>query len=168
MDRFYTTSMNAEINHGKEEYSTATGIYAIFIMRESGCPFFYRIVKSRRLKTDPSILCGLFTALNMFVKQVTSGDNIERLDAGHWRFTFQPLQFALIVLCSSKDCNPLVLRHLIEDVKRLLMTDYKNKLQGTEPITVCDNSDFGEQIEKILSRYMTNKRVESLLPKVVG
>lgn len=153
MARFYTTSINPGINQEKEDLSISTGIYAIFIMRESGCPLFYRIIKSHSMKTDPSILCGLFTALNMFVSQVTSGDCIERLDAGRWRFTFQPLPYALIVLCSAKDCNPLLLKYLTKQVKKLLLTDYKAKLQGTQPITVCDNSDLGERIEKILTGF---------------
>jgi hypothetical protein len=122
-------------------------------MRESGCPLFYRIFESRKMKTDPSILCGLFTALNLFVNQVTSGDSIERLDAGRWRFTFQTVPFGLIVLCSAKDCNPLLLKYITKHITKLLLTDYMAKLQDTRPTSVCDTSDMWERIEHILSRF---------------
>ncbi len=168
MARFYTTSPNPAVDKEKEEYRKSTGIHAIFVMRESGCPLFYRIIKPHSMKTDPSILCGLFTALNMFVRQVTSGDCIERLDAGRWRFTFQSLPNALIVLCSAKDCNPLLLEYLVKQVTKFLLTESRTRLQSKEPVTVCDNSIFWERIEEILAKFSASKRVESLLPKVVG
>jgi hypothetical protein len=120
------------------------------------------------MKTDPSILCGLFSALNMFVSQVTSGESIERLDAGRWRFTFQSLPSALIVLCSAKDCDPALLRYIIKHVTKLLLTDYKARLKDVHPITICDNSGLGRSIEQILLDFKINKHEESLLPKVVG
>ena len=151
--RLLINSLNPSIDQEKDSQGISTGIYAIFIMRESGCPLFYRMFEPLSMKTDPSILCGLFTALNMFVSHVTSGDSIERLDAGRWRFTFQSLPFALIVLCSSIDYNPVLLKHITKHVAKLLLTDHKAKLQDTSPITVCDNSGLWKRIEQILTRF---------------
>lgn len=168
MARFHTTSLNPSIDQEKDNCAISTDIYAIFIMRESGCPLFYRIFKSHSMKTDPSILCGLFSALNMFVSQVTSGDSIERLDSGRWQFTFQSLPYALIVLCSAKNCNPILIKYITKHVTKLLLTDYKDRLQDTRPITICDNSGFWKRIDQILLDFQVSKREESPLPKVVG
>ncbi|MFX1474861.1 MAG: hypothetical protein ACFFCO_05185 [Promethearchaeota archaeon] len=168
MARFRTTSLDSSMGQEKDNRYLSTDIYAIFIMRESGCPLFYRTFKPHSMKTDPSILCGLFSALNMFVSQVTSGESIERLDAGRWQFTFQSLPRALIVLCSAKHCNPVLLNYMTKQITKLLLTDFKDRLQDTRPITVCDNSGFWKRIEQILLDFQVSKREESLLPKVVG
>jgi hypothetical protein len=135
------------------------GIYSIFILRESGCPFFYRIYDSRGAESDPAILSGFFTALSLFAREVTSGQ-LETMTAGPCRYTFQDLRRGLLVLVSAKEFNPIELERIIRHVTKLVVTRYLCKLQ--EPGPACLSAPaLGDHIERIFAETATVAGCES-------
>jgi hypothetical protein len=146
------------------KYETSTlvkpiGIYSVFILHKSGCPFFHRIYDSRGSETDPAILGGFFTALSLFAEEVTTGQ-IESLIAGSCRYTFQALQHGLLVLCSSKEFNPITLDEIMKQIIKLLLTKYRQKLSQPQPASVSAPS-LGPLIDKIFIEK-TSKRLRKI------
>jgi hypothetical protein len=135
------------------------GIYSIFILRESGCPFFYRIYDSRGAETDPAILSGFFTALSLFAREVTAGQ-LETMTAGQCRYTFQDLRHGLLVLVSAKEFSPIELDRIVRRVTRLVVTRYMGKL--SEPGPACLSAPaLGEHIERIFAGTAVMEGCES-------
>lgn len=129
--------------------TTPAGIYSIFILRESGCPFFYRIYDSRGAESDPAILSGFFTALSLFAHEVTAGQ-LETMTAGPCRYTFQNLRSGLLVLISAKEFSPVKLEHIIKRITKLVLTKYISRLADHLPACLCAPA-LGENIERILA-----------------
>lgn len=125
------------------------GIYSIFILRESGCPFFYRIYDSRGAESDPAILSGFFTALSLFAHEVTAGQ-LETMTAGSCRYTFQDLRCGLLVVVSAKRFNPVKLERIIRRITKLVVTKYIARLAEHQPACLCAPT-LGENIERILA-----------------
>jgi hypothetical protein len=124
------------------------GIYSIFILRESGCPFFYRIYDSRGAESDPAILSGFFTALSLFAHEVTAGQ-LETMTAGSCRYTFQNLRGGLLVLISAKEFDSATLERIIKRITKLIVTRYTSKLAEHQPASLCAPA-LGESIERIV------------------
>jgi len=136
-----------------------TGIYSIFILRESGCPFFYRIYDSRGAESDPAILSGFFTALSLFAHEVTTGQ-LETMTAGPCRYTFQDLRGGLLVVISAKEFNPVKLERIIKRITKLVVTRYVAKLSERRPACLSAPA-LGEHIERILVESATMEASES-------
>lgn len=135
------------------------GIYSIFILRESGCPFFYRIYDSRGAESDPAILSGFFTALSLFAHEVTAG-HLETMTAGPCRYTFQDLRSGLLVLISAKEFNPVKLERIIKRITKLVVTKYISKLAEHRPACLCAPA-LGENIERILAETVATAARET-------
>ena len=134
------------------------GIYSVFILRESGCPFFYRIYHSRGAETDPAILSGFFTALSLFAHEVTAGE-LETMTTGSCRYTFQGLRSGLLVLISAKEFNPVRLEQIIKRITKLVVTRYMSEMAEHRPACLCAPS-LGEKIERILVETGTTEADE--------
>jgi hypothetical protein len=129
------------------ENASETDIYSLFILRDSGCPFFYRIFTEDNDYPDPAILGGFFIALSLFAKEVTDGE-IETVTTEPCQYTFHPLQHGLLVICSSKNCNPLMIEKIVKRISKLFLTKYSGKLDTPQPAAICA-PDLSEQIDKI-------------------
>lgn len=146
-------------DHVTTKITMLTGIYSIFILRESGCPFFYRIYDSRGAESDPAILSGFFTALSLFAHEVTAGQ-LETMTAGPCRYTFQDLRCGLLVVISAKEFNPVKLERIIKRITKLVVTRYVSKLSEHRPACLSAPA-LGEHIERILAESATMEASES-------
>lgn len=137
------------------------GIYSVFILRQSGCPFFYRLYDAKCSETDPAILGGFFTALSLFAKEVTTGE-IETITTSPCRYTFHHLQEGLLVLCSSKDFNSVLLERIVKRITSLVLTKYGKVLCKPHPASVTAPK-LGMRIdlifEEILGKYSKKTRL---------
>jgi len=100
-------------------------------------------------------LGGFFTALSLFAQEVTTG-KIESLIAGPCRYTFQALQYGLVVLCSAKEFNPVALEQIIKKISKLLLTKYRQKLFLSQPASVSAPR-LGDSIDKIFFRTSSER-----------
>ncbi|MFX0169200.1 MAG: hypothetical protein ACFE89_07585 [Candidatus Hodarchaeota archaeon] len=107
--------------------SPPAGLYSLFILRESGCPFYYRFYESDKNHPDPAILGGFFIALSLFAKEVTTGE-LETITTGPCRYTFHQLRQGLLVLCSAKNFNTLVLNKIAKRIAQLFVTKFNGRL----------------------------------------
>jgi hypothetical protein len=125
------------------------GLYSLFILKESGCPFYYQIFTSDENHPDPAILGGFFIALSLFAKEVTSG-RIETVTTEPCRYTFHPLQNGLLVISSAKTSNPLIIETIAKRIVQLFLTKYHDRLITPQPAAICA-PELNEQIAQILS-----------------
>ncbi|MFW9830463.1 MAG: hypothetical protein ACFFD8_01610 [Candidatus Thorarchaeota archaeon] len=123
------------------------GLYSLFILRESGCPFFYRIYDAYDNYPDPAILGGFFIALSLFAKEVTTGQ-LETITTGPCRYSFYSLHGGLLVICSAKNFNPLILEKIAKHIAQLFLTKYSDKLTKPLPAALCA-PDLGQRINRI-------------------
>jgi hypothetical protein len=137
------------------------GIYSVFILRQSGCPFFYRVYDDKCSETDPAILGGFFTALSLFAKEVTAGQ-IETITTSPCRYTFHHLQEGLLVLCSSKDFNSVLLERIVKRITSLFLRKYDKLLCKPYPASVTAPK-LGARIdsifEEVLGKYSRKTKV---------
>ncbi|MFX1491216.1 MAG: hypothetical protein ACFFBU_03085 [Promethearchaeota archaeon] len=136
----------------KSENVVLNGIYSLFILRESGCPFFYQIFKKDNVQPDPAILGGFFIALSLFAKEVTDGQ-IETVTTEPCQYTFHPLQHGLLVICSAKNFNPILIEKVAKRITQLFLTKYKGKLDKPQPAAICA-PDLSEQIKQIFGETL--------------
>ena len=129
------------------EKTQLNGIYSLFILRESGCPFFYRIFQENNEQPDPAILGGFFIALSLFAKEVTDGQ-LETVTTEPCQYTFHPLQDGLLVICSAKNLNPLLIEKIANRITQLFLTKYIGKLNKPQPAAICA-PDLSDQIDQI-------------------
>lgn len=134
---------------GNEAFKEAppAGLYSLFILRESGCPFYYRIYAESDNHPDPAILGGFFIALSLFAKEVTSGQ-LETVTTEPCRYTFHPLQGGLLVICSAKTFCPMLLEKIAKHIVKLFLTKYGDRLGKPHPAAICA-PDLGNHINKI-------------------
>ncbi|MFX1564543.1 MAG: hypothetical protein ACFFCH_00975 [Promethearchaeota archaeon] len=124
------------------------GLNSLFILKESGCPFYYRIFTSHENHPDPAILGGFFIALSLFAKEVTDG-RIETVTTEPCRYTFHPLQNGLLVISSTKTSNPIIIETLAKRIMKLFLTKYRDRLITPQPAAICA-PELNEQITQIL------------------
>jgi hypothetical protein len=139
---------NTEISKG----GPPEGLYALFILKESGCPFFYRIFTANADHPDPAILGGFFIALSLFAKEVTDGQ-IETITTEPCKYTFYPLRNGLLVISSAKAFNPILLERIAKRIAKLFLTTYRDQLVKPQPASICA-PDLNQQIERILSETL--------------
>lgn len=108
------------------------GIHSIFILRESGCPFYYRNYSPRCDEPDPAILGGFFIALSLFAKEITLGQ-LETVTTSPCRFTFHPLRRGLLVLRSSKEVSPIIIEKIAKRIAKLFTTKFNGRLLKPQP-----------------------------------
>lgn len=148
----------------KSEISSDTqvkrsGIYSIFILRESGCPFFYRVYNTMFDEPDPAILGGFFTALSLFAKEISAGQ-IETVITNPYQFTFHPIEEGLLVVCSDKNFSPLALERMIKQVASLFLTKYRSHL--TKPFPAAESApELGVLIDQIFAETLSNSVCDS-------
>ena len=128
--------------------SPPEGIYSLYILKESGCPFYYRIFNSTKNHPDPAILGGFFIALSLFAKEVTDGE-IETVTTQPCRYTFHPIRHGLLVISSAKTSNPVVIETIAKRIVKLLITKYSDRLRKPHPATICA-PELHQQIEQIV------------------
>ncbi len=124
------------------------GIYSLYILKESGCPFYYRIFNSTDNHPDPAILGGFFIALSLFAKEVTDGE-LETVTTQPCRFTFHPLRHGLLVIGSAKTSNPVIIEKIAKRIAKLFVTKYSDRLGKPYPATICA-PELHRQIEQIV------------------
>lgn len=112
--------------------SPPDGLYSLFILRDSGCPFYYRFYDNSGAHQDPAILGGFFIALSLFAKEVTSGE-LETVTTQPCRYSFHRLRQGLLVLCSAKDFEPVVLERIAKHISQLFITKFHNQLLKPYP-----------------------------------
>lgn len=157
MARFSSSALLSSTSEmGSDNQVTQSGIYSIFILRESGCPFFYRIYNSKCEEPDPAILGGFFTALSLFAKEISAGQ-IETVITNPYQFTFHPIENGLLVLCSDKNLNPSTLDRIIKQVASLFLTKYRNHL--TRPMPA---SESAPELEALIDQIFTETLSKSL------
>ncbi len=127
--------------------SSPVGLYSLFILKESGCPFYYRIFTTTKNHPDPAILGGFFIALSLFAKEVTDSQ-IETVTTEPCRYTFYPLRNGLLVICSAKSFNPIILETIAKRIAKLFLTKYNDRLIKPQPAALCA-PDINQQIERI-------------------
>ncbi len=139
----------SQSTHRNETSSIAPpeGIYSLFILKESGCPFYYRIFTPKEDHPDPAILGGFFIALSLFAKEVTDGQ-IETVTTEPCRYTFHPLQNGLLVISSAKTFNPIFIEAIAKRIAKLFLTKYRDRLIKPQPASICA-PDLNQQIEQI-------------------
>ena len=149
-----STFMSSQLSEKTIKSVLPTGIYSIFILSESGCPFFYKVYNPCQKELDPAILGGFFTALSLFAKEITSAP-LETITTGPCLYTFQALQRGLLVLCSEKDFNPIILERIIKRIVRLFLTKFK-----TFPLEAYSASkhapNLGNHIDQIFFEVIDN------------
>ncbi len=123
------------------------GLYSLFILKESGCPFFYRIFTASKNHPDPAILGGFFIALSLFAKEVTDG-RIETVTTEPCKYTFHPLRNGLLVISSAKTSNPIMIETIAKRITKLFLTKYSNRLLEPQPASICA-PELSYQIEQI-------------------
>lgn len=128
--------------------SPPEGLYSLYILKESGCPFYYRIFNSNDNHPDPAILGGFFIALSLFAKEITDGE-IETVTTQPCRYTFHPLRRGLLVISSAKTSNPVVIETIAKRITKLLITKYSDRLGKPHPATICA-PELHNQIEQIV------------------
>ncbi len=123
------------------------GLISFFILRESGCPFYYRIFIENSNHPDPAILGGFFIALSLFAQEVTEG-RLETVTTEPFRYTFYPLQKGLLVLCTAKNTNPILIEKIAKRIVQLFITKYRDQLLKLQPASICA-PDLSKQIDQI-------------------
>jgi hypothetical protein len=113
-------------------FSPPDGLYSLFILRDSGCPFYYRFYDNTGAHQDPAILGGFFIALSLFAKEVTSGE-LETITTQPCRYSFHRLRQGLLVLCSAKNFKPLTLERIAKRISQLFVTKFCNQLLKPYP-----------------------------------
>lgn len=129
------------------------GLYSLFILRESGCPFFYRLYNESKNHPDPVILGGFFTALSLFAKEVTSGQ-LETVTTTPCRYTFHPLEHGLLVICSAKCFNPIILEKISQRIVKLFQSTYGDRLLKPQPARISA-PELSDHIDKIFEETTT-------------
>lgn len=127
--------------------SPPDGLYSLFILKESGCPFYYRIFTTNKDQPDPAILGGFFIALSLFAKEVTDGQ-IETITTEPCKYTFYPLRNGLLVISSAKSFSPIILETIAKRIAKLFLTKYSDRLIKPQPAALCA-PDINQQIERI-------------------
>jgi hypothetical protein len=127
--------------------SPPDGLYSLFILKESGCPFYYRIFTTNKAHPDPAILGGFFIALSLFAKEVTDGQ-IETVTTEPCRYTFYPILNGLLVISSAKSFNPIILETIAKRIAKLFITKYSDRLIKPQPAAICA-PEINQQIEQI-------------------
>lgn len=133
---------------------TPEGLYSLFILRESGCPFFYRIYNDADNHPDPAILGGFFIALSLFAKEVTDGQ-IETVTMEPCRYTFHPLNRGLLVICSAKNFNPVTLEKIAKRISQLFVTKYRDRLLKPQSAAVVA-PNLSKHIDRIFGETITS------------
>jgi hypothetical protein len=123
------------------------GLYSLFILKESGCPFYYRIFATSKNHPDPAILGGFFIALSLFAKEVTNGQ-LETVTTEPCRYTFYPLRNGLLVISSAKSFNPIILEKIAKRIAKLFVTKYRDRLIKPQPASLCA-PEINQHIERI-------------------
>lgn len=134
-------------NNRVSQLSAPEGLYSLFILKESGCPFYYRIFTTHKDHPDPAILGGFFIALSLFAKEVTDGQ-IETITTEPCRYTFHPLRNGLLVISSSKTSNPILIETIAKRIVKLFLTKYGDRLIKPQPASICA-PDLNQHIEQI-------------------
>lgn len=134
-------------NREASELSAPEGLYSLFILKESGCPFYYRIFTGNENHPDPAILGGFFIALSLFAKEVTDG-YIETVTTEPCKYTFHPLRNGLLVISSAKTSNPLIIETIAKRITKLFLTKYSDRLIKPQPAAICA-PDLNQQMEQI-------------------
>jgi hypothetical protein len=131
-----------------------SGLYSLYIIRESGCPFFYRIYNKDDNHPDPAILGGFFVALSLFAKEVTDG-HIETVTTEPCRFTFHQLNRGLLVICSAKNFNPIALEKIARRISQLFVTKYSDRLLNPQSAEVVA-PNLSKHIDRIFGETITS------------
>ncbi|MFX1509713.1 MAG: hypothetical protein ACFFBR_05335 [Promethearchaeota archaeon] len=155
MARIPQESVTSQSYNKTSRIKPPEGLYSLFILKESGCPFYYQIFTSDENHPDPAILGGFFIALSLFAKEVTSG-HIETVTTEPCRYTFHPLQNGLLVISSSKTSNPIIIETIAKRIVKLFLTKYRDRLITPQSAAVCA-PELNEQIAQILDE--TNLRI---------
>ena len=113
-------------------FSPPDGLYSLFILRDSGCPFYYRFYDDCGAHQDPAILGGFFIALSLFAKEVTSGE-LETVTTQPCRYSFHRLRRGLLVLCSAKNFEPLTIERIAKHISQLFVTKFTTQLLKPYP-----------------------------------
>jgi len=113
-------------------FSPPDGLYSLFILRDSGCPFYYRFFGDCGAHQDPAILGGFFIALSLFAKEVTSGE-LETVTTQPCRYSFHRLRRGLLVLCSAKNFEPLTIERIAKHISQLFVTKFTTQLLKPYP-----------------------------------
>ena len=129
------------------------GLYSLFILRESGCPFFYRIYNEADNHPDPAILGGFFIALSLFAKEVTDG-YIETVTTEPCRYTFHQLNRGLLVICSAKNFNPITLEKIAKRISQLFVTKYRDRLLHPQSAAIVA-PNLSKHIDRIFGETIT-------------
>jgi hypothetical protein len=130
------------------------GLYSLYIIRESGCPFFYRIYNDADNHPDPAILGGFFIALSLFAKEVTDG-HIETVTTEPCRYTFHQLNRGLLVICSAKNFNPITLEKIAKRISQLFVTKYSDRLLNPQSAEVVA-PNLSKHIDRIFGETITS------------
>jgi hypothetical protein len=155
-----STQIQSTPQNEPSEPAPPEGLFSLFILRESGCPFFYRIYTNREKHPDPAILSGFFIALSLFAKEVTNGQ-IETVTTEPCRYTFHPLNGGLLVICSSKNFNPILLEKIATLISQLFVTKYSGRLVKPQPAAIIA-PNLGKQIDRIFGQTTTCMSQESI------
>ncbi len=129
------------------------GLYSLFILRESGCPFFYRIYNESDNHPDPAILGGFFIALSLFAKEVTNG-YIETVTTEPCRYTFHQLNRGLLVICSAKNFNTITLEKIAKRISQLFVTKYRDRLLHPQSAAIVA-PNLSKHIDRIFGETIT-------------
>jgi hypothetical protein len=124
--------MHQRSKYEPSSLSPPDGLYSLFILRDSGCPFYYRFYNNRRVHQDPAILGGFFIALSLFAKEVTAGE-LETVTTKPCRYFFHRLRQGLLVLCSSKNFDVLTIERIAKRISQLFVTKYSGQLLKPYP-----------------------------------
>lgn len=136
--------------------SPPDGLYSLFILRDSGCPFYYRFYTKSGTHQDPAILGGFFIALSLFAKEVTSGE-LETVTTKPCRYSFHQLRQGLLVLCSAKNFEPLTLERIAKRISQLFVTKFHNQLLKPYPASKSA-PDLEKHIGEIFSEVSSQKQ----------
>jgi hypothetical protein len=130
-------------------FAPPDGLYSLFILRDSGCPFYYRFYDNNRIHQDPAILGGFFIALSLFAKEVTDGE-IETVTTEPCRYSFHRLRQGLLVLCSSKNFETLTIERIAKRISQLFVTKFSGQLLKPYP-AAKSAPDLEKYISEIFS-----------------
>lgn len=154
MARITPSSQNQSNQHNEtSKKAPPEGIYSLFILRESGCPFYYRIYTEADNHPDPAILGGFFIALSLFAKEVTDG-HIETVTTEPCRYTFHPLNRGLLVICSAKNFDPIILEKIAKRISQLFVTKYSDRLLKPQSAAIVA-PNLSKHIDRIFVEIIT-------------
>lgn len=150
------TLTNKRPKYEPSNLSPPNGLFSLFILRDSGCPFYYRFYDNTLVHQDPAILGGFFIALSLFAKEVTSGE-LETVTTKPCRYSFHPLRQGLLVLCSAKNFEPLTLERIAKRISQLFVTKFRSQLLNPYPASKSA-PDLEKHIGEIFSEICSPTR----------